>query len=411
MYSYPHKMAYGKLDEKIEEYIPYLQGHENTLYFHIPFCQSKCGYCNLFSVAGKEDWIDAYLTAMRKQSEFYKNYEFMVKELVIGGGTPLILSEKQLDMLFGIAREKFCFSSEQYPITIETSPGQTTKEKVALLKRYHVTRVSIGVQSFIEDELKGLHRHHLRKEIDRALHLLKEAAFPCMNIDLIYGIPGQTKESLLYSLEQTIRYLPEEIFIYPLYVKEGTYLYQNGTRTLENAKELYWFMKRYLEQQGYHQVSMRRFVRRQEKEVRSCGFEQTISIGCGGRSYMGNLHFCTPYHVKPANCREEIKAYCEQEDFSKVVNGYVLDLEEQRRRYTIKNLLHKNGINREEYQQLYKREVLEEWISWEQLKKQGMVNWNEKRLWLTEEGMAASDYIGPMFISKEVAERIHNWNE
>ena len=411
MYSYPHKMAYRKLDEKIEDYIPYLQGRENVLYFHIPFCQSKCGYCNLFSVTGKEEWIDNYLAAMKKQSEFYKKYKFMVGELVIGGGTTLILSVKQLDMLFEIARENFHFLTEQYPITIETSPNQTTKEKVELLKKHHVTRVSIGVQSFMEDELKGLHRHHHRKEIDKALYLLKEAEFPSMNIDLIYGIPGQTKESLHYSLEQAVRCLPKEIFIYPLYVKKGTYLYQNGTKTLENTKELYWFMKEYLERNGYHQISMRRFIREEKKEDRSCGFEQTISIGCGGRSYMGNLHFCAPYFVKPKNCREEIASYCNQTDFSKAVNGYLLNTEEQRRRYTIKNLLHKNGINREEYQKLYKRDVLNEWISWEQLKTQGMLDWNEQKVWLTEEGMADSDYIGPMFISEEVAKRVRAWNE
>lgn len=411
MYSYPHKMAYRKINEEIENYIPYLQKQEKTLYFHIPFCQSKCGYCNLFSVAGKEDLIDTYLSAMKRQSEFYKKFEVKVNELIIGGGTPLILSEKQLDTLFAIAEENFYFSSAQYPITIETSPNQTTQEKVTLLKKHHVTRVSIGVQSFLEEELRTLHRRHFRKEIDIALDLLKKAEFSCLNIDLIYGIPGQTKESLLYSLEQVTTYLPEEIFIYPLYVKQGTYLYQQGIKTQENAKELYWFMKNYLEEHGYYQISMRRFVRKQPKEVSSCGFEETISIGCGGRSYMGNLHFCTPYYVKPEKCREEIDRYCQQTDFSKVTNGFLLNEDEQKRRYTIKNLLHKNGIDRKEYQKLYQIDILEEWIFLEALKEKGLTDWNENRVWLTEEGIAASDYIGPMFISNEVKEKMYDWKE
>lgn len=411
MYSYPHKMAYGILEEKIEDYIPYLQKQENMLYFHIPFCQSKCGYCNLFSVAGKEDWIDDYLSAMQRQSEYYKKFEFMVNELVIGGGTPLLLSDKQLDRLFSMAEQNFHFSSKPYPITIETSPNQTTQEKVDVLKKHHVTRVSIGIQSFVEEELGKLHRRHLRKEIDSALDLLKKAEFPCMNIDLIYGIPGQTKESLRYSLEHALVYVPEEIFIYPLYVNQGTYLYQHGIKTQENAKELYWFMKKHLEAHGYHQISMRRFVRKQEEKTLSCGFEQTISIGCGGRSYMGNLHFCTPYHVKPENCREEIDKYCQQTDFSKVENGFILNEEEQRRRYTIKNLLHKNGIDRKEYQKIFQKDVLKEWILWEQLREEKLVEWNESKIWLTEEGMAQSDFIGPMFISNEVAEHMKSWKE
>lgn len=152
-------------------------------------------------------------------------------------------------------------------------------------------------------------------------------------------------------------------------------------------------------------------MRKQEEKTESCGFEQTISIGCGGRSYMGNLHFCTPYHVKPENCREEIDKYCRQTDFSKAENGFILNEEEQRRRYTIKNLLHKNGIDRKEYQKIYQKDVLNEWISWEQLREEKLAEWNESRIWLTEEGMAQSDLIGPMFISEDVAERMKNWKE
>ena len=128
MYSYPHKTAYRTLEGvDIRDYLPRLEQEENSLYFHIPFCQAKCGYCNLFSVTGKgADYVDAYLDAMERQMKQYDLASYSFSDVTIGGGTPLYLEEKQLVRLFGMIEE--VQGRTEYPVIIETSPNQTTEE-------------------------------------------------------------------------------------------------------------------------------------------------------------------------------------------------------------------------------------------------------------------------------------------
>ena len=324
MYSYPHKTAYRPLEGiDLKTFLACLSGQENSLYFHIPFCQYKCGYCNLFSLAGQpESVMEQYVDAMERQAEQLSrelpaDTEF--SDLTLGGGTPLLLPNHLLERVFRISEDYFHFRSAPcpvsagvslnqsgkenpaskagvHPVIAETSPNQTTKEKLWLLKEHGVTRLSIGVQSFQEKELETLHRFHRAGTAKRALADIGKVGFSCVNIDLIYGIPGQTRESLLDSLEQALDFSPEELFIYPLYVKPGTALYQQEVKRQPEAFEMYQCVRERLKKEGYHSYSMRRFVKgaKEVQETSLCGFGNTISVGCGGRSYIGNLHFCTP---------------------------------------------------------------------------------------------------------------------
>ena len=133
MYSYPHKTAYRKLDNiKFADYKAELNKNSSHLYFHIPFCESKCGYCNLFSVTGaKENFIDNYVEAMLLQSMQYDIADVPWQSLTIGGGTPLILDRNQIERLFICAQDILKVPLEETFIGIETSPNQTTYEKAA----------------------------------------------------------------------------------------------------------------------------------------------------------------------------------------------------------------------------------------------------------------------------------------
>ena len=247
MYSYPHKTAYRQLEGiSFKEYLPNLEGGENSLYVHIPFCQYKCGYCNLFSLAGREEeFIIRYIDAMERhaiqlQDVFSKQIQF--QDLTLGGGTPLILSVENLNRLFDIVKTHFRFTQEDFPIIVETSPNQTSKEKLEVLKKNGVSRVSIGVQSFLEEELKTLHRFHSTDSARIALTAIKEMNFECLNIDLIYGIPGQTLESLETSMKQALEYEPEELFVYPLYIKPDTPLQKKPLKCM-NLSGDFWRMQ------------------------------------------------------------------------------------------------------------------------------------------------------------------------
>ena len=210
MYSYPHKTAYRTLpDLDIRDYLPRLIGAENSLYFHIPFCEAKCGYCNLFSVAGqKRAYTERYLDAMEEQLGQYQLGDAVFRDVTIGGGTPLYLEADQLERLFAIVGRGMGVVKE-YPVIMETSPNQTTEEKLEIAKVNHTQRISIGIQSFQPEELKRLCRIHTADQARRAVDIIRKQEFDCMNLDLIYGIPGQTRDSLGESLREALSYQPE----------------------------------------------------------------------------------------------------------------------------------------------------------------------------------------------------------
>lgn len=410
MYSYPHKTSYGTLDgvHLRDCYEPLIHG-QNSLYFHVPFCQYKCGYCNLFSVTGwSESRMQDYVSAMERHAAQLAEIlpaEVSFQDLTLGGGTPLMLSEAQLRKVFALARTYLRFQPEVHPIVIETSPNQTTEEKLNILKEECVNRVSIGVQSFHDSELASLYRMHDAASARRALHAIKNKCFDCLNIDFIYGIPGQTVNSLLDSLKQALEFEPDELFVYPLYVKPQTLLHRRNIKQAEDAFLMQKHMREFLKSAGYEPHSMRRFVKGTAGALPEslCGFGNTISVGCGGRSYIGNLHFCTPYAVRREHCLSILEDYIRQEDYLQITHGFVLSAEEQKRRYVIKQVLFGRGIELADYEKHYEENILDAFPVITQWMNAGYAKSTDGFITLTEDGFLLSDYLGPQLISPEVA--------
>ena len=144
---------------------------------------------------------------------------------------------------------------------------------------------------------------------------------------------------------------------------------------------------------------------------KSCGFENTVSIGCGGRSYIGNLHFCTPYYVRQQDCRKVLESYTNCENYLPVKHGYLLSEEEQRRRYVIKNILFCCGLSRGEYREMFSGEVGEDFPVLRDWIQSGYAYEEQGNIYLTEKGMSLSDALGPMLISEEVREKMRREND
>ena len=412
MYSYPHKTAYGPLSGvNVFDYLESCDLKEAEVYFHIPFCADKCGYCNLFSVAGQsEEYFERYLCAMAEQISHYGLRELAPRRITLGGGTPLILSETLLERLLrllpGIDKAISC---------IETAPNETTKARLEILKAFNVNRISVGVQSFLDSELASLKRRHSSRSVYNCLAMIKEYNFPVLNLDLIYGIPGQTISSLQTSLEEGLKFAPEEIFIYPLYVRRGTGL--AGALVNEYRYDMYWFAQSLLKTAGYTQVSMRRFIKNSPLSSdnglpkESCGFETMLAIGSGGRSYLGKLHFCHPYTADMRVCQKIIADYIDAPDKTRVTWGYILNEDEQKRRFVIKNILHVQGISPVEYREKFKTElcddfpILREWEEQDYAQAPAAAE-SSGQIRLTSLGLSLSDYIGPMLVSAEVRQRM-----
>lgn len=411
MYSYPHKTAYRPIDRVVVG--DYLQKLTTVsacgLYVHLPFCQNKCGYCNLFSVAGaSEQVIDTYLDAIARQIDCFQQKVALrsvpFNQLVLGGGTPIYLHTAQLERLLTLLSSKVGITPQNTMSVIELSPNQTTEDKLDLLKSSGFKRVSIGVQSFIADELKMLARQHQPASCHHALTSIKKRSFDTVNIDLIYGINNQTLTSWQESLAAALYYEPDELFLYPLYIRSQTSLDGHLAVDEQAAYRLYQFAREYLLDRGWQQCSMRRFVKTPSPITAvSCGFEYNLALGCGGRSYLGALHVCEPYQVTAKACWRILHQFLSKTDFLAGLSGFILDNDEQKRRYVIKNLLYHHGINTADYRKLFTHEVTADFPQLTELVAKKMAIETDEQFSLTPLGLSYSDCIGPQFISSKVA--------
>jgi oxygen-independent coproporphyrinogen-3 oxidase len=199
LYAYPHKTAYRPLVPRPALADVWAAERRDALflYLHVPFCEMRCGFCNLFTRANPPaEQVSAYLRQLRRESaavaEALGDATFAVG--AIGGGTPTYLTPDELDGLFSIV-EGFTGTAAPVPLSVETSPATATGERLAVLADRGVTRVSIGVQSFLDREAHAAGRPQKRVEVEHALAAIRAAALPVLNLDLIYGIGGQTAQT------------------------------------------------------------------------------------------------------------------------------------------------------------------------------------------------------------------------
>ena len=412
MYAYPHKRAYHSLGGvDIRQHLHHLASNANHLYVHLPFCKTKCGFCNLFSITGAApSYIDEYLNTVERQLQqlgcLSDVQTACFSSLVVGGGTPLFLSEQQLERLFSLVEKHLPLKTDEIYTAIETSPSYSSDDKLRLIRARGVNRISLGVQSFVAEELKILGRTHSVDEAHKALERIKKASFDELNVDLIYGIPQQTVESVCQSVKETLSYQPQEIFIYPLYLKEGTRMHRLVEGYKDMRLEMYSAVREQLLTGGYQQTSMRRFTLNGTEQSASCGFDNVLALGCGGRSYLGNLHFCEPFAVGQQQCKHTVEGYIRQTDFYHATHGYILNNNEQKRRYAIRHLLFYTGIDKAAYQSFFGADVNVDFPFLDELICSGYVVNRDNCLQLTPQGLALSDYIGPMFISNEVQQKM-----
>ncbi len=407
-YSYPHKHTYRPLAQKIPlEKVWEKEAKDNLFaYLHIPFCEMRCGFCNLFTIANPKEGVGQYLDALQREALTYKavvaptNFE----EYAIGGGTPTFLSATELARMLAIFKEDLGVNTQLKYGSIEASPKSITAEKIQLIEAYGINRISMGVQSWITAETKLLGRPQTPEIVHKAVDLIKNSHVPEFNLDLIYGIYGQTKTSWLYSLERTVAYEPTEIFLYPLYTRPLTGLSKMQQSSTDNRLELYRVGIHFLKENDYIQTSMRCF-RKANAPVISNNYSATtngmIGIGAGARSYTSNLHYSTNYAVTRKATKAIIHAYSLKENFETIDYGFRLNKSEQINRFLIKSLIDGGILYPEVFQQQFGIDCFSLPII-QQLRKNKWLKQTENYLQLSKAGMELEDAIGPMFYSKRV---------
>lgn len=415
VYSYPHKTSYRDLDAPRDLSDVWREEPRDALflYAHIPFCEMRCGFCNLFTYSQPDQSLpDAYLDSLHRQAETVRDAIGGARfaRLALGGGTPTYLSETQLERLFESLRAVLGVEPERAPVSVETSPTTIDVPKAQLLKQLGVDRLSMGVQSWDRDDVGSMGRPQRETEVERAIGAVREAGLRTLNLDLIYGAEGQTTASWLRTLRRTLTHRPEEIYLYPLYVRPLTGLSARTTFDEDPRLPLYHAGRDLLLDQGYEQVSMRMFrlpTPGDEGPVYCCQEDGMIGLGCGARSYTRRLHYADEFAVRQASILQIIQRYIESDPIAwrEVRRGFELDAWEQRRRYLLISLLNTDGLAIDRYQRRFGVAPEIDFPELEQLAERDLAL-RDDRWRLTAEGLAYSDAIGPWLYSLEVRRRM-----
>ena len=270
------------------------------IYIHIPFCISKCKYCDFKSAPScpkeRSDYVESLCKKIRSYEEFAKAYR--VVSIFVGGGTPSILDAEQMREIFCAIKETFELTYDA-EITVEMNPGTVTSEKLAVYRECGVNRLSIGLQSVNNHELKALGRIHTYEEFLNTYQMARTAGFENINIDLISAIPYQTVESFRETLKKVVALEPEHISAYSLIIEEGTPFYErygdgehdDELPSEEDERQMYHDTREILASYGYERYEISNYAKPGFECRHNLGYWERceyLGIGVGAASLIGN---------------------------------------------------------------------------------------------------------------------------
>jgi len=281
------------------------------VYIHIPFCTNKCYYCdfNIFVWQG-DDWVNKYLDALECEMMLWvkKTPPQRLKTVYIGGGTPSLLNESQLEHLLALIGKYFPIDENSYEMTLEVNPGTLTSEKARILKEGGVNRLSIGVQTFNDELLKKIGRKHTGAEAIHVVEMAREAGFTNLSLDLIYGLPEQSLADLKRSLDIIDALQIEHLSVYNLKVEENTlfglWLRQNRLPlpSEELEVEMYNYLIDRLAAIGLEQYEISNFARQGYESKHNMAYWLTRSyygIGAGAHGYIDQERYENIGPIRP----------------------------------------------------------------------------------------------------------------
>lgn len=270
------------------------------LYLHIPFCAKKCAYCDFYSVTGAPaEYIEKYVDALINHCREYKTQllGYKVDTIYVGGGTPSLLPNKQIIRLFKALKDSFDIS-RNCEVTIECNPGTLDEEKLKVLKKCGVNRLSIGVQSFDDSLLRVCGRIHSANDARNTVLLARKCGFSNISIDIIYGLPAQTLDSVYNSLKCAFELDVEHISFYGLKLEEGTSFYKLRNMlefpSEDTECEMYFASRNLLIDNGYIHYEISNFCKKgmfSRHNVKYWNGDEYLGIGPGAHSYFAGKRF------------------------------------------------------------------------------------------------------------------------
>lgn len=329
---------------------------ELGIYIHIPFCKQKCYYCDFVSYANKEEKIQEYIKCLQKEieieSEKYKNEEYEITTIYIGGGTPSFIDASYIERIINTIKQNYKLY-ENPEITIEVNPGTINEEKIKKYKDIGINRISIGLQTTKDNLLKQIGRIHKYEEFLNCYKIVKKIGIDNINVDLMLGLPNQTLEDLKESLIEVINLKPNHISLYSLILEENTILEkmvsQNMTKLPDEdlEREMYWTTKNILEENGYIHYEISNFSKKgyESKHNLNCwGQKEYLGFGVAAHSYIKNKRYCNTNNIED---------YIKNIQNGKILNNRIIceiqnKLEEQKE-YMLLGLRKIQGIDIQEF--------------------------------------------------------------
>ena len=303
------------------------------IYIHIPFCRSKCLYCDFCSKPTRDsERISAYVDRLIEDIRAYKtDVEIMPADTVyFGGGTPTLMTAQQYGRILDAVRERFgIFPNAE--ITSECNPRTVDLEKLKEMKAVGVNRISMGMQSGDDGELKALDRAHTYKDASDAVKMVREAGFSNLSLDIMYGIPNQTKESLRDTVEKAVALSPEHLSLYALKVEEGTPFYDMMDKLSlpddDTVADMYTYICDTLEKNEYNKYEISNFARlgfESRHNLKYWEYEDYIGFGPAAHSFIGGKRIENLSDVDTYLCGEDIVGAINEIPLREQANEYVM---------------------------------------------------------------------------------------
>lgn len=396
------------------------------LYIHIPFCMKKCAYCDFLSFPCDEKTQVAYADALIREIEYYgpKMKNYVVSTIFVGGGTPTWLNEEKMAEIFDAITTYFQVSNEA-EITLECNPGTVTPAKLNLYKKIGVNRLSIGLQSADDTELQLLGRIHTFEKFLKTYEMARNAGFKNINVDLMSGIPYQTAEKFLHTLQKVVRLKPEHISVYSLIIEKGTPFYDTyqsdlelqeagkPTQMLPTEDEVYRIIKltqQYLTKTGYEQYEISNFAQPGFECTHNIGYwtrENYLGLGIGAASLLDNIRYTNISEMETyIEKTKQIQLLSFEQPQGNATVGtnlhaetFAVSRKAQMEEFMFLGLRMNRGVTRQQFQDTFGVQI--EGIykdALEHLKAEGLLEIRAGQIALTEKGQDLSNYALAQFL-------------
>lgn len=376
---------------------------DKGIYIHIPFCKQKCFYCDFVSFCDKDEYIERYWQAIKKEIEFKNKFtDSKISTIYFGGGTPSYIDANIIVDILKTIKENYTLTND-CEITIEVNPGTITKQKLEIYFNSGINRISIGLQTANDQLLKKIGRIHSYDEFIETYQLARQVGFKNINVDLMFGLPGQTVQDLKFSLENTIKLSPEHISVYSLILEEGTKLYDLVKENKvdlpyeDTERNMYWYIKNTLELNGYSHYEISNFSKKgyESKHNINCWKQmEYIGFGTAAHSYLDSKRFSNI---------ESVKIYIENIESGKMEKNSIIheeqDQEEIKKEFMLLGLRKIQGVNIQDFKNKFGDSPIFMYMNeLSKLVDEGLIIIEEDNIRLTSKGLDLANIVWEEFV-------------